>query len=86
MLASIAQDHTGGARDYVLGAVWVFLLPCLGLIAGCAVAAGWQGSAWQQVAAVGGGLAAGVLGGIAGRRITLRDQPGCSQDTLRGES
>lgn len=86
MLALIALDINISVKEYVLGAFWVFLLPCLGLIAGCVVVAVWQGPAWRQAAALIGGVVVGVIAGIAGRHVTLSTRPAALQDTLRGES
>lgn len=69
-------------RQYLLGAVWMFLVPMVGLIVGCALAGGWEGHPVRQAVAIAGGLAAGVLIGILGRRLTLHEPavPPCGSE------
>ena len=59
---------------YVLGALWAFLLPCLGLLVGSGLAVKLAGNWQAQVLAATGGLAVGVAVGVLGRRLTLPRQ------------
>jgi hypothetical protein len=79
-----AFDEAVPPRHYVLGGLWIFVVPLLGMIAGCGVAAAWTGSpAWQAVA-VAGGLAGGLAAGVLGRRVTVSTRPGRPHDVARG--
>lgn len=82
-------ENTSGLEGwrYVLAAMWVFVLPCLGLIVGCGLAAGRTGQPGLQALAVAGGLATGVAVGMIGRRFTIRHdgkRPGDTPDDGNG--
>ncbi len=79
-------DEAVPASHYVLGGIWVFLVPLLGLIAGCAVASAWSGEFVLQTLAVIVGLAGGLAGGVLGRRLTLPGLAREARQTVRGRS
>lgn len=72
-LAQAAARTDVAPRDYVLGSIWVFLVPMLGLIAGCVAAGGWDGRPLLQVIAIVAGLATGVAVGVICRKRTMPD-------------
>ncbi len=79
MLARLEENSTATPRQYLLGALWIFAVPALGLIVGTAVAGQWDGHPWRQAMVIVGGLAGGILAGVLGRKATLPTQPSCPQ-------
>lgn len=73
------------AGQFILGILWVFALPIIGLIGGAVLASRWEDSPLLATAAIAGGLATGVAGGVAGRRLTLRVPPVAGIDVQREE-
>jgi hypothetical protein len=71
-LLELMRDPDLTPRGYILGTVWVFVLPIVGLTAGVVLAGVWEGHPWLGAGFIAGGLAAGVAGGVFGRRLTMR--------------
>lgn len=71
-LAGMTVEHGLSPWQLALGIIWAFFLPILGLVGGAVLASQWEESQpWLAVAAVCGGLVAGVAAGVVGRRLTL---------------
>lgn len=75
--ARLEADMNMSPAQFLLGAMWVFALPAVGLIVGTALAAQWDGHALLQILVIVGSLAGSVVVSVIGRKATLCVRPSC---------